>query len=138
MSDVNNATGGGDASSTMFGGRALLVMRLLSVALTDGQGFFTFVIFFPRVALTAAVSGAARSSLRRIGSTPSLADLSIPLSLSLDSLPSLPSMPRARSETSLARLDERHQQQRPIGGGALRPLHATTSSTTMASSVSAC
>ena len=77
----NNGSGHGMGFSN-GSGRALLMMRLLSVALTDGQGFLTFAIFFPRFVRMATVpsyaamrrrcsDAAAMAALGRVRRAPS-------------------------------------------------------------------
>jgi len=79
---LSNNGSGHDMGFSNGSGRALLMMRLLSVALTDGQGFLTFAIFFPRFVRMATVpsyaamrrrcsDAAAMAALGRVRRAPS-------------------------------------------------------------------
>jgi predicted permease len=52
--DSGQYAGDGPTSTIAKRGRALLVIRLLSIALTDAQGFLTFLLFAPRFVAAAA------------------------------------------------------------------------------------
>ena len=52
--DRGQYAGDGPTSTIAKRGRALLVIRLLSIALTDAQGFLTFLLFAPRFIAAAA------------------------------------------------------------------------------------
>jgi len=86
-------------------GRALIVVRLLRVALTDGQGFLTFVCYFPRFVVAAVPLTA--SAIRRSSSAQDLSSMfCAPRAATAPSRPkTLGKVRRVQSDTSLSQLD---------------------------------
>lgn len=118
LSLARDSVGEAPMARTAARGRSLLVMRLLSMTLTDGQGFLTFIIFAPRFVVAAApYTPSVASAIRRSSSAQELSAMltsrdrsaSSPrspsgLSRSL-TLGSLGKVRRVRSDTNLPQLE---------------------------------